>query len=100
MSRYRWWGRPGYEHFYYFSTPLWRWWKFKGRLWPTMPRSVERRILRALDVFLTYSGYVPRYRRRKLEYLRQLRRERRDLGPSAKELAEAIVKIDPPPQDR
>lgn len=77
MQRYAWWGRPGYEYFYYFSTPLWRWWKFKGLIgWPAMPRSVEHRTLRVLDVFLHYSGYTGRYRRRMLRYLRQLRRER------------------------
>jgi hypothetical protein len=65
---YRWWGRPGYEHFYYFSTPLWRWWKFKGLIhWPRMPRPVEHRALRALDVFLHYTGYAGRYRRRLLK---------------------------------
>ena len=78
---YRYWGRPGYEHFYYFGTPLTRWWKFKGLIhWPTMPRPVERRALRALDVFLHYSGYEGRYRRRRLESLRRSRRGRGTQG--------------------
>jgi hypothetical protein len=72
---YRYWGRPGcYEHFYYFTTPLWRWWRFKGLIrWPHMPRPVERRVLRALDVFLHYTGYAGRYRRRMLKHYRQMR---------------------------
>jgi hypothetical protein len=77
VRRYQYWGRPAYGHFYYFSTPLKQWYKFKGLIhWPNMPRPVERRILRALDVFLFYTGYWGRYRRRKLNYLRQLRRDR------------------------
>ena len=44
--------------------------------WPRMPRPVERRILRVLDVFLHYTGYAGRYRRRMLKALRQQRRER------------------------
>jgi hypothetical protein len=75
--KYRWWGQPAYGYFYYFSTPLRRWWRFKGLIhWPRMPRPVEHRALRALDVFLHYTNYTGRYRRRMLKYWRQLRRER------------------------
>lgn len=76
---YAYWGRPAYAHFYYFSTPLRQWWKFKGLIrWPNMPRSLEHRILRALDVFLWYTSY---WWRRRVKLARRRVRELRRRGP-------------------
>lgn len=85
MRRYQYWGRPAYGHFYYFSTPLKQWYKFKGLIhWPNMPRPVERWILRALDVFLFYTGYWGRYRRRMLRHWRKTRHQTRLLRTAAR----------------
>ena len=44
------------KRFYYFSTPLKRWHTFKNRVWPNMPRSIERPILHVMHKLLTWSG--------------------------------------------
>ena len=78
-------GPPAYEHFHYFTTPLKQWYKFKGLIrWPTMPRAIERPILRALDLFLHYTNYRGRFRRRVLRHWRRTRHQTRLLRTAAR----------------
>jgi hypothetical protein len=44
------------RHFYYFSTPLKRWYMFKNRVWPGMPQAAEHQLLCVIDTLLTWSG--------------------------------------------